>query len=86
MKKKKEQQPFVIEKDVPLPERALNGGSGRRYPWREMEIGDSVLIPCGKGEDPGKVVARLGNSLAYAAPKKFTRKRENDGVRVWRIA
>jgi hypothetical protein len=76
---------YTIEKGIPLP-RGGKGGSGRKYPWRDMEIGESVLISCDDGETPAKVVARLGASLAYAAPRKFTRRREKRGVRVWRIA
>lgn len=72
---------FKIDKDLPIPRRR----NGRRYPWREMAVGDSVFIPCENGETPEKTVMRLGNSFVYARPFRFTRRREEGGVRVWRI-
>lgn len=74
---------FKIEKGVALPR--ARGGTVKRYPWREMEIGDSIFIPCENGETPAQVMMRLGGSLAYARPFVFTRRRMPDGVRVWRI-
>lgn len=73
-----------IEKGVPIPVGAGRQGI-RKYPWREMEIGDSVFIGCKDGETPEKVLSRLGQSLAFAKPLRFTRRREGDDVRVWRI-
>jgi len=64
-----------IDKGVPLPPPHR---SHRIYPWNEMAVGDSFFIPDTKNY-----------SAAYQAKKlgfKVTTRRENGGVRIWRIA
>lgn len=69
---------FKIEKSVPKPAPIRR----RKYPWLEMEIGDSFLVPGGRTE-------RLANS-AHGAGKRYGRKFSTrsveGGVRVWRDA
>ena len=67
---------FKIEKNIPLfPPRA----SRRKYPFHEMEIGDSVFLADRKPSN-------LGGSTACLAPKKFAFRNVEGGVRVWRVA
>lgn len=72
---------FKIEKNVPLtPSR----GRLAKYPFREMEVGDSFHIP-------SPVFPRLVNSAAYNFGKKrgwkFAFRKQNDGTyRCWRTA
>lgn len=64
-----------IEKGIPMP-------SGRpmqsRYPWREMEVGDSFVATVkGKGRPaPPKELVAQG--------WKFAMRMTEDGLRVWR--
>ena len=72
-----------IDRGVPIPT-AIKGC--RKYPWLEMDIGDSFFAPISVGSiSQGIVYARSHNSNL-----KFTRRTviENGvkGVRVWRIA
>lgn len=85
---------FEIEKDVPIPE--TRQGRGSKYPFAEMEVGDSFLVE--PEEDPNlgvvdeeeyaKVRGRVSN-VAYKYgkdhDKKFTVRQTDEGVRVWRV-
>jgi len=67
-----------IEKGIPAPK--ANRGARTLYPWREMEVGDSFLIPFatdGKRRGIYSCASRLGIKIA-------TRTVEG-GVRIWRI-
>ncbi len=75
---------FNIEKGVPLPlpHRPVKP---RKYPFAEMEVGDSVFIPTAYSQ----LVGNAARGPCYA-PMKFTVRTvtENNvkGVRVWRVA
>jgi hypothetical protein len=81
-KKMPANQPPVlkIEKGIPLP-----GIRGIQYPWGEMVVGDSFLVPPGSTETI--------RHAAYAWTKthpgfkiSFRRIPGGDGFRVWRVA
>jgi hypothetical protein len=71
---------FEIEKGVPVP----SGAVSNRYPFREMEVGDSFFVPSG--------ATQAGNVRAAAAMAgrrhgaKFKVCQKADGVRVWRVS
>lgn len=79
---------FQIEKDVPVPKRKFRG----KYPFGEMEVGDSFLVPA---DDEGATYIpkyrrpRVAGAIrTYSARhgKRFTYRRlEDNSVRVWRI-
>ena len=56
--------------DVPLdglPAATEGKGRARRYPWADMEVGQSIFVPfTEKCETPGKLTKRLRNNLAWA--------------------
>lgn len=67
-----------VDKNVPPPRQR------GKYPWRQMEVGDSFLVPEG-----------MENSVRYAASyfrkrnpdyKFMVRKQEDGTYRCWRIA
>ncbi len=78
---------YKIDKNIEQPESTL-----KRYPFEEMEVGDSFFAPLDKGK-----AAKLQNSILGAGRKcrhknrKFSTrviKSEEDkriGVRCWRI-
>lgn len=70
---------FQIDKSVPVP--LARHGRGPVYPFKEMGIGDSFIVPPERSE-------RLRNA-AHAhgarAGKKFAVRKQPDGVRCWRI-
>lgn len=65
-----------IDKNMPIPPRAQ-----RKYPWGEMEIGDSFFV---KGRNVKDFHAQI-----YMAGRRFKRKfalrKTDEGIRVWRI-
>lgn len=66
----------MIEKNVPLPSK------NKKYPFINMEVGDSVLITDwslfhGAANAAHMVGARNG--------RKFTSRKTQEGLRIWRI-
>ena len=69
-----------IEKGVPIPD--TGSGRPRIYPWAGMKKGDSFFVPTnGRSHE-------LTRTIVIAAARahfKVTTRKENDGIRVWRI-
>lgn len=72
---------YKIEKGVPLPDKCR---STRKYPLREMAIGDSFLIP-GAADKQKSLVGSI-HSCAAVLGKKIASRREGSDLRIWRIA
>ena len=75
-----------IEKKIAIPE----VHSKVKYPWPEMEVGDSVLIDAEKEEKLYKLKRKVGPAARYYGEKtgkkfKTLIEHETNGVRVWRI-
>lgn len=72
---------YQIEKNVPIPKQ-------RKYPFPAMKAGDSFFIPASSNEELDKVrrrvsvVATMHNKKTN---KKFTLRKVEGGVRVWRV-
>ena len=64
-----------IEKNVPFVR--TGAGAPNKYPWREMEVGDSFVLP---------YVRRGFSTMAKLAGIKVATRKEGDKLRVWRIA
>ena len=64
-----------IDKNIPIPE------DRKRYPWKEMEVGDSFFIE-------GKEASQIGGIANFAnrtyKPKHFITRTVKGGVRIWR--
>ena len=65
-----------LDKDVPLPE------ARKRYPYREMEVGDSFFVEGGGIQNICNQNYRTGKKLG----KSFIARKEDGGVRVWRVS
>lgn len=65
-------EPFEIEKNVPMRGTC-------KYPWKEMEVGDSFVAS--KHEAPG-----MYSAAAYQGIRIAVRSIGDGKVRVWRIA
>lgn len=72
-----------IEKNVPLPLGAGAGGSNKKYPIEEMQVGDSFFAP-------GVTTANISGAFmkAKSQGKKFCTRTVTEGgiagCRVWR--
>ena len=81
---------YKIEKGIAIP--PPWGGRGTKYPWPDMQPGDSVLIPMTEA-DKERLRAGRGSSGAYQAARSWVRhnrpdwkivgRRESDAVRIW---
>ena len=62
---------YEIEKDIVIPH------TKKKYPWNDMEIGDSFFVP---GDE--------GNNVSSSHRRKYgeehTTRRVNGGIRIWR--
>ncbi|HNR56195.1 MAG TPA: hypothetical protein PKJ19_13575 [Flavobacteriales bacterium] len=68
-----------VEHNIPIPPDGRKGV--RRYPWNEMEVGDSIVVPT-----PGTVSAGVNWARRNKNSVKFiSRKMRGGGVRVWRV-
>jgi hypothetical protein len=70
-----------VQKGVPMP--ADRNGNTRKgkYPWKQMEVGDSFFVP-------NKSTSAFGANIVVAKRStgfNFVSRNENDGVRVWRV-
>lgn len=70
-----------IDRNIPLP--TSGRGGVKKYPFGDMNIGDSCFIA-------GSTSGQMSSRVSYYRPKKFTIRTviENgvNGVRVWRTA
>lgn len=64
---------FKIDKTIPIPPKQM--GREPKYPWKEMEVGDSFLVP--------NITREKIN--ATSPHGKYLKRQEDGGVRVWRI-
>lgn len=66
-----------IDKGIPMPP----APRARKYPWSEMEIGDSFLMG-GAPRQVANAVSKAGRNYG----RKFSYRKTREGVRVWRVA
>lgn len=73
---------YQIEKNVALP--ALHGAPNRsKYPFREMDVGDSFAAP---DEDKERLRC-AASSAGIRLGRKFSIRKQDDGsLRCWRLA
>ena len=84
--------PYKVRKGVPLPDDlASQEGAERKlgrpwkYPWREMEPGDSTFFA---SRDDGKEVFRSSLShwkRTHPDQRWIIRRVEGTGIRIWRM-
>ena len=87
---------WKIEKGVPLPPLDKGRHGPRRayrprMPWADMAPGDSILVSYRPGVDMADEVAMLHtrarqwSAINFGGKRKFACRREDTGVRIWRI-
>ena len=72
---------FEIETGFAIPEQTKRGGK-RKYPWYELEVGQSFFVPDAYSSFSALVRAQT----TRMAPRKFEHRWVDGGVRVWRTA
>ena len=83
---------IVIEKGTPVPEPRKRGAKFEpRYPWKQMEPGDSFIVPNeGKHKDNPEALRKAFQSRCFGVSKaygfKFRVDFDGSGVlRCWRV-
>ena len=79
---------FKIEKNIELPKRS--SGRPSKYPFSEMKVGDSFFIPVADHIDIWNVAGAVRNAANMARIRdktigRFSTRKVEGGVRVWRI-
>ena len=72
------EQEIKIDRNVPVP-RSI---SRAKYPFGELEVGESFLIP---GKRTVDISGTIGLARVKFRPWKFASRTVEGGVRVWRI-
>jgi len=76
---------FEIVKNIPIPSVRTAGGRAIKYPFRNMvDVGDSFQAVV--SIDEAKQIQRAAAAFARRNGVKFTTRRSDTGVGVWRIA
>jgi hypothetical protein len=71
-------EPYRIEKDIPIPPQKRRS----RYPFEDMAVGDSFIVPVSKRNSLAGSISRFQNFIDSS--KEFTYRQMDDGYRVWR--
>lgn len=72
---------YCIEKNIPRPTKGYG-----KYPFSQMEIGDSFIVPIFKTAKGYAQLCRAAYNHGYFNRKKFSvRTIKGEGHRVWRI-
>ncbi len=73
---------ITIDKNVPAP-----AGKNLKYPWAEMEVGDSFAIPNAVTQEQAAKVRGACAAFAHRTGTKFSIRKDEAGVlRCWRLA
>jgi uncharacterized protein (DUF2249 family) len=87
---------ITIEKNVPLPSENVSPFR-QKYPWREMDVGDSFLLWSADtnrkkrtyAKDKKRHTQNAQSLISYQhrkRPERFVWRVVDDGVRVWRVS
>ena len=77
---------FEIEKDVPLVKREYKGGRETLFPFKDMQINDSFLVPAGEGDRKTRMaVSAAANYYGRRYSTTYAVRAVEGGVRVWRV-
>jgi hypothetical protein len=69
-----------IDHKVPIPPLVRKQGPAK-YPWTEMKVSDSFLVPNGKITSLRASASRAGATYK----RKFAVRAVDGGVRIWRV-
>jgi hypothetical protein len=84
---------YAIDKTsaLPRPNLPARKGAVRKYPFNQMDVGDSFSIPVRTEEERAKTAERLYNAVQayrryHGGELRFAVRRLKDRVGVWRVA
>lgn len=72
---------FEIESGKPIPP-----DPRKKYPFDQMEVGDSFFVPLGDNEQRvKKTVSNCARSFGKRVGQRFSIRSDGDGIRIWRV-
>jgi hypothetical protein len=71
-----------IDKNVPIPA----GGKKTKYPFAEMQVGDSFFLPCDGETERASVLTYAKNHRKTTPNFAITTRKVDGGLRVWRVS
>ena len=81
---------YKIEKNIPIP--SIPKKNLLKYPFNEMEIGDSFFVPWSEEEKKSKLrmqrkrTSILGSARNLKSNKiKIKTRKSEDGIRIWKV-
>jgi hypothetical protein len=75
-------EPIKIDKNVPIPK----GRHNAKYPWKELEVGDSFFIPGKDAKSTSGIKRSAKNSAGIDILTRAVTENGVNGMRVWRFA
>jgi hypothetical protein len=72
-----------IDKGIPMERHG--GRSSGKFPWRQMDVGDSFLVPT-EADAQRAQRAAMGFGLYHGTGFRAAYRRVLGGARVWRVA
>jgi hypothetical protein len=74
---------ITIDKGIPVPTMRIRPS---KYPWADMDVGDSFLVEATAEEMKARSasISRGATAAAKQLGRKFTVRKVDGGVRVWR--
>ena len=79
---KRDPEAIKVETGIPMPETTDRVA---KYPWSKMAPGDSFLVSCKPGDNKSGAVRSAANVYGTRHQMKFSIRKVDGGVRVWRI-
>lgn len=76
----------MIDKNVPIPKQIRSGTpSNAKYPWREMDVGDSIFMKLPEAENMSAAARFFAYSnKEYGFTSRTVTENGVKGIRVWR--
>ncbi|MCK9506690.1 MAG: hypothetical protein M0Q95_21240 [Porticoccaceae bacterium] len=74
-----------IEKNIPIP--AIEKKIMRKYPFGEMDVGDSFFVHGEKGDDRAAIAARkyAHDQKVKGIHRRYVSRAMPGGFRIWRV-
>lgn len=75
-----------IEKGIAMPAPTWRGGPRNpKYPFRDMEVGDSFLVATKQDRERAKATLWYFTRSNIGKGRKFASRKVDDGYRIWRL-
>lgn len=75
---------MIVEKGIPAPA-VRPTHIGPKYPFREMDLGDSFLVPGSAERNRALATAWHFSRSKLGKGRKFATRKVAEGYRIWRI-